>query len=298
MSFAIPKSCGLTTAAMLVASTISPAVGNTAIKTVSIESLSQISQNNPSKTLFLFDLDDTIFDSSFMLGSKAWRRYIVEATKKIDPSENWHDIFSYSLASRKYPLKAVEEMTSSFVKGLQNQGFVVCGLTSRQRQIWYAMPQDGIDVLTEKQLSSVGVDFNNKSLENIYSDLSTDSGYYNGTFFAHIKPKGDYILHLFKTASHRPEKVIFVDDKPSEGESVANALTQLGIAHECYLYSATDKKGKAFNPLIANIQLYYFFESDGQRIVSDEEAAEIAKSDPKKDADYYLSRAIEIARKQ
>lgn len=249
-----------------------------------IESLSQISINQPAKTFFLFDIDDTIFDSPTMLGSKAWRKYIVEAAGR-----NWHDIFSYALA-QKYPIKTVEEITSSFVRNLQNKGFVVCALTSRERKLWYDMPQEGIDVLTENQLSSVGVNFNNRSLENIYPQLSEDSEYYNGIFFAHIEPKGNYLYQLLEKSIDRPEKIIFIDDKLSQVESVAAALTKLGLPHECYLYAATDKK--AFRPLVANIQLYYFYESDGQRIISDEEASVIIENNPEKDADYYLNAAL------
>jgi hypothetical protein len=111
-----------------------------------------------------------------------------------------------------------------------------------------------------QQLSSIDVNFNNRSVENIYPDLATDSEYFNGIFFANIEPKDNYLLHLFKTNSTLPQKVIFIDDKLSQVESVANALAELVMPHESYFYSATDKKGKNFNPLIANIQLYYFYD--------------------------------------
>lgn len=239
-------------------------------KIFEIESLCQISANQPNKTLFLFDIDDTIFDSPSMLGSKAWRKYISEAAGKIDQSENWHDIISYELA-KKHPLTPVEIMTSSFVKDLQERGYGVCGLTARERNIWYYMPQEGVDLLTIKQLNSVGVDFNNGSLENTYPELSQATEYFGGVFFADLEPKGNYLLKLFGNTSQFPEKIIFIDDKPSQSESVAFALSQLGIAHECYTYTATDEKAKVFDPLIANIQLYYFYDSEGKRLFQTKE---------------------------
>ncbi len=286
----------LTTSAMVALSL--PIIAENVVPQVfHIESLSQVSNNHPPKTLFLFDIDDTIFDSFSMLGSKAWRRYIVEATKKIDPSENWHDIFSYALA-QKHPLRAVEEITSSFVQNLQSKEFVVCGFTSRERKLWYDMTQEGVDILTVQQLSSVDVNFNNGSVENIYPDLARNPEYFNGVFFANIEPKGNYLLHLLKTSSFLPEKIVFIDDKLSQVESVASALAELGIPHESYLYSATDKKGKSFNPLIANIQLYYFYDSNGEKALSDEEAELIAISNPEKDADYFLKATMSIAKAQ
>jgi len=281
-----------TTSAILALS--APGLAESLISNVSsIESLSQISVDQPPKTLFLFDLDDTIFDSFSMLGSKAWRRYIVEATKRMDGSTNWHDVFSYLLA-QKHPVKTVEEMTSSFVQDLQAKGFVVCGLTSRERKRWYDTPQEGVDLLTVKQLSTVGVDFHNGALENTYAELSGDSEYFKGIFFANLESKGEYLLHLFDSITHLPEKIIFVDDKLSQVESVEKALTQLGIPHECYLYSATNKKEKSFSPVIANIQLYQFCESDGQVIISDAEAEQIARNNPEKNGDYYFNLTLQF----
>ena len=93
-----------------------------------------------------------------------------------------------------------------------------------------------------------------------------------------------------------PKKIIFIDDKLSQVESVADALAKLGIEHECYVYTATDEKGKAFNPLIANIQLYYFYQSEGNIILSDESALLIAKENPEKNAEYYLKATLDFVR--
>ena len=77
---------------------------------VNIQSLSEIQVSQPHKTLFLLDLDDTVFDFPNMVGSKSWRSYIGQATKKIDNSRDWHDVLSYFL-TKNYPVKTVEPMT-------------------------------------------------------------------------------------------------------------------------------------------------------------------------------------------
>lgn len=256
------------------------------IHIVKIDSLSQINDSQPAQTLYFFDIDDTLFDSPHMLGSKAWRKYIVEATRN-NLTENWHDIFSLFLA-RSYPLETVEALTSQFVKELQRTGRNVVGLTARERMRWYDMPVDDVDFLTVSQLESVGINFNNKPLDKAYAYLTNNPEYYKGVFFADIEPKGEYLLKLFRDAPQLPEKVIFIDDKQSQVESVAAALNQLGVNYECYWYSATDSKARKFDPWIANIQLYYFWISDGKRVISDEEAAAIADRYPERNAEYYL----------
>ena len=276
---------------------VSPFVENRATPSIyQIESLSQISKEQPEHTIFFVDIDDTVFDSFSMLGSKAWRRYIVQAAKNIDPSQNWHDILSYRLAEKNHPLLAVEgDLTRSFIRELQQKGYIVCGLTSRERSYWYETPQKGIDELTIGQLSGVGVNFDNKSLENIYPYLSMNDEYYKGVMFADLEPKGEYLIELFEKAPQFKGKVIFIDDKDTQVASVDAALKKLGIPHECYTYTATEKKGKAFNPLYANIELFHFYQSDGKQCLTDQEAKEIAEANPDKDAEHYLKATLELA---
>lgn len=277
----------------LFAATI-PSNSNHDVHIVKIESLNQIAES--TQAIYLIDLDDTLFDFPYMLGSKAWRKYITSATKE-DLTENWHDLFSLFIA-RNHPLETVEAVTKQFILNLQATGNVVFGLTARERERWYDTPVDGIDRMTISQLKSVGINFNDECLVNAYSWLTNSPEFYEGVFFADLDSKGDYLLKLFKDAPELPKKVIFIDDKLSQVESVAAALSQLGIDHECYWYVATDKKASKFDPLIANIQLYYFWISGGERIISDEEAATIAEQHPERNAEYYLQSLLKEAKHQ
>lgn len=289
---------GLSTAAMLHLSPISRAT-STDPHVTNLESFFDIAERalcQPRRTLFLLDIDDTLIDHPQMLGSKAWRKYIIEAAEKIDPQRNWHDIFSYYLA-QYYPVQAIEKETCPFVKNLQDKGYVVCGFTSRERNFWYDLPQKGVDTLTADQLRSVGIDFHTHQLEEIYPYLSSDADYSQGIFFANSEPKGNYLFHLLKNAQELPEKVVFIDDKKAQVQSVANVLSQLNIPHECYVYTAIQKKTLFFNPLIANIQLFLFYTSHGRRVLSDLEAAQIALTYPEKSTEDYLRWAMELARK-
>lgn len=260
-----------------------------AVPITKIESIHQIADSPIPQTTYFFDIDDTLFDSPHMLGSKAWRKYILAATSEEDPLENWHDFLSLFLA-RNYPLSPVEPNTRQFIQEIQSKGHTVFGLTARERDKWYDTSVPGIDVLTVKQLASLGIHFHPKE------DLAPE--YYRGVFFADLEPKGEYILKLFQNATQLPHKVIFVDDKHSQVESVASALRQLEIDAECYWYTATEEKAQRFDPLIANIQLYYFWTSGGETILSDNEAAIIGKQHPERDAAYYLATLLHIIRQE
>lgn len=253
-----------------------------------IASLAAIPENQSDHTLYFFDVDDTLLDFPHMVGSRAWRRYIVSATE-YDSRCNWHDVLSLFL-NINYPVVGVEKITAEYIQELQEKGHSVFGLTTRERNIWYTTPVEEIDILTIQQLESIGVSLNAKSLNPSLSYLIQAPEYYEGVFFCDIDSKGEYLTRLLKGAGNLPPHVIFVDDKKAHVEAVALALSELGIEHECYWYTATNKKFNRFNPWIANIQLYFHWMFEA--VLSDEQAAQIAKDEPERDENYYLKSVM------
>lgn len=239
-----------------------------ALRVFKIDTLAQMSDSQPPQTIYFFDIDDTLFDSPTMLGSKAWRKYVAAATTK-----NWHDFFTLFVA-RNHPVAPVENITSKYILHLQMKEHAVFGLTSRERNKWYDTPTNDVDGLSIGQLDSIGVRFNHEVLNLLYPYITNAPEYFEGVFFADIEPKGQYLLKLFKDASILPEKVVFIDDKLSQVESVAAALDELGIDYECYWYTATDKKASCFDPLVADIQFFHLWEYN--EVLSDKEASLIA----------------------
>lgn len=221
-----------------------------------------------------------------MFGSKEWRKSLLQATVS-DQSQNWHDLFTFIII-RDYPHKTVEANTAVFIKNLQTDGYAVFGLTARERNKWYDTPLPSIDQITLKQIEGVDIRFTE-----IESPLTNDSEHFRGIFFADVEPKGGYILKIFKNVTDLPPKVIFVDDKESQVRSVSEALCRLNIDHECYWYTATEADAKTFDPLLANIQLYYFWISEGKVVITNDEAALIAQRHPEKTADDYLQAVIQ-----
>lgn len=255
-----------------------------------IESLAEVEDAHEPGTLFFFDIDDTLIDSATCLGSKEWRRYI-KKTAKDSKGVNWHDVLSLYLA-RNYPIALVEEETARFVRDLQNRGFAVFGLTARERQKWYDTHVPGVDVMTVSQLQSVGIQLDGHPS---FSPILDAPEYYQGIFFVDLDFKGDYVKRLFSYGKALPAKVVFFDDKLKHVESVADALKTLGLSGVCYWYAATDKKDREFDPLIANIQLYYFMLSGEERVLSNEEASLLSEDEPDMTAEEYLKKILEMA---
>lgn len=250
---------------------------------VKIDRLDQIEPPRSPDEIWLWDLDDTLMDVHGMLGSKKWREYFLQAT-----NQELHDKISYLIAIKNYPLHTVEPASAEFIRRHQDNGFIMLGLTARERSHWYYMPARGVDALTVKQLQEVKINFEQSILPDKYAYLCGFAPFYKNIFFSDEETKGDFVKKIFLGCPVRPPKVRFIDDKLKQVEAVKTALDELGIDNECYYYTAI--YAKPFDPLIANIELYYLLKED--RIVLDDEAREIAKKQPELDAAYYLQEAL------
>lgn len=270
-----------------------PCIISADVEIVRIESLSEIKEEKAPQTLYLLDIDDTLIDSPCMLGNYQWRQYMKEVAKRsAHPKIN--EVLSLFVA-RKHPIATVEAHTAQYVHSLYQKGYPVCGFTARERNAWYDLNVNDIDALTVKQLNEAGIYLNPSALQTSFPDLTIVPEYYQGIIFSDIEEKGAYLKKLFADKKAFPKKVIFIDDKKKQIESVYKALKELGIEGVCYWYCATVEKANRFNPLIANIQLDYFIASHGKKSLNDEDAAAIVKQYPEKDAEYYLQRILSNA---
>lgn len=233
---------------------------------VEIRSLSEISVSN-SESLYLLDIDDTLIDSPYMLGSKAWRTYIRALGKKCE--QDWHDQFSYHLA-KNYPVAPVEHCTSVWVRDLQTNRYAVIGLTARERTFWYDTPIYGIDALSISQLKIAGITFDQERIEELFPEFINEPHYFEGVFFVDTHLKGPFLKNLLLKLPLLPKRIIYVDDSFAQIESVDKALHELQIDHVCYWYKACKAKELQFDPLVADTQLYFFLTTG--EILSDEEA--------------------------
>jgi hypothetical protein len=258
-------------------------------KIIRIDTIDQLPLRQPEGTLFLFDLDDTLIDSPHMVGSRAWRQYMRTAAGKY-----WHDRLSLFLVEH-IEVAPVEEATATIVKILQSQGHSVCGFTARERHFWFDIPAQ-MDKITVGQVNSVGIFFNSEMASTFYPELTSVPEYYEGIFFSNVVAKGSYLTNLLQSippSSSLPRKIVFIDDKWYQVESVAAALERGGIDYECYWYRATDKKESEFDPIIANIQLYHIWVTEGRSVLTDQEAAALMPT--LLDHDSYLKTVIEEA---
>lgn len=250
---------------------------DSALSLIKLDTIHNLPLSHPEGTLFLFDVDDTLTDSPHMIGSRAWRRYLQRMT-----TPYWYENLTLFVITN-IPAAPVETATPDIIKELQDKGHVVCGFTARARGSWFDIPGQQIDRLTLSQLATAGIFLDADSFQKTYPSLVGIPEYYEGIFFADSETKGEYLtklLEVLSSTSQLPRKIVFIDDKRQQVESVAVTLKEWDIDHECYWYCATDEKANRFNPAISNIQLYHLWYSQGITILSDQEAAEFTQHCP------------------
>lgn len=240
------------------------------------------------KSLVLLNLAEVLLDTKTSLGTQAWRKYIRSRV-----SSRTHDELT-RLVFEKIPPKTPEPGTAQFVKELQKKGFYVFGFTSRGRNEWYATKIKDIDLLTERVLLQLDIDFERTTPPLEWAKLNAilPDYYHNGIIYStNTYDKGEMLTLIFEKIGYRPEKVVFVDDKADSLKEVETAMKTLNIPFAGFNYDRTAKEHAQFDPMIANIQLDYLI-SRGT-VLSDVEAKQIkdqqfANTDP----DAYFEKVI------
>ncbi len=237
------------------------------IKTSNIQ---DVREEITDDTLVLFNIAEVLMDTETSLGTQSWRKYI---RARLDSKR--HDELSL-FVFENVPPKSPEPSIPELIRELQSQGVVTLAFTSRGRSEWYASQVPNVDLITEKLLLQIGIDFSKTQLSkeltllpNLFAEF-----YHKGIIYAgNNKDKGELLLEIFEKTGYLPSKIIFVDDKIDSLKSVEKTLNSLNIPFVGYAYSRTAKDHANFDPLIANIQLDWLI-THGQ-VLTDEEATQI-----------------------
>lgn len=235
-----------------------------------IDCINEVFPEATSASIVLFDIDETLIETSSMLGGKAWRRYARSALEKIKPHKEateLHDKITYLIA-KNFVYTAVEDDIHDCLDELNKNQIPVFGFTARGKVHWYDMPSLDGEELTIEHLKQAGIDLNAESAA-VDNALTAHPSYAKKIFFAYpIEDKGELIVELFKNMQMLPAKVVFVDDKLENVRVVDKACEQLGIPSVCFYYRHIELH-RSFDLMVANIQLEkLLFEN---RVLSDEE---------------------------
>lgn len=240
-------------------------------------------------SVVLMDIDETLIESSIMLGGKAWRNYAVSLLKTAyspEKTQSLRDKITYWIAKR-VPCVAVESNACHFLEQMKEKQIFTFGFTARGRKHWNTMPCSDGENLALLHLKQAGFDseaFSGNAVETFLNHYS----FSRGIFFANFEDKGKLALEIFAQA--RPVHVVFVDDNMDNVCSMDRAFTKLNIPAICFYYPHVDLY-RCFDPMIAAIQLEKLYLDN--LLLSDSEAGLLKQDYMHRDPDLLFLEVIE-----
>lgn len=256
---------------------------------IQTDDIQVIKKEVSTDTLVLLNIAEVLMDTETSLGTQAWRKYI---RKRLDTKT--HDELSLYVF-KNVPPKVPDPSTPSLIKEMQEQGVPVFAFTSRGRHEWYSTQVPDIDMMTEKLLNTMHIDFSKtqlpKELEGIEQHFA--EYFHEGIFYTtNNLDKGELLTRIFEKMNYKPKKIVFVDDKEESLRNVEEEMDRWGIEFVGFAYNRTGKQHAAFDPRIAHIQLETLL--DKAMIINDQEASEILeeKGNPV-DSELYFIKILE-----
>ncbi len=171
-------------------------------------------------TLVIFDICNTIATKPTDLNSDQWvdasiKRKMQEGLSSRDALDAVLPIY-HQVQVRTW-LIPVEQETVSVVKDLQEKGLTVIALTARGVYLAYR---------TFEQLEQLGIYFSKSCPQKIAAPYGAPQPalYLEGIIFCGGMNKGDVLLHWLNQMDYTPQKIIFVDDKLKNINSVEQAM--------------------------------------------------------------------------
>jgi hypothetical protein len=214
-----------------------------------IKSILKHCQHN---TFVVFDLDNTLVESTQDLGSDQWFVKLMEEAYRLSPGQETIELVLaiYYAVQRQVTLQTVEQQTISLITLLQDLNIPIVVLTARGDKICRS---------TIEQLKRIGIDFS-KQWSNIeyllkINDRTPTAFFSNGIIFCDGNDKGKCLFSFFQAIKNQPAHVLMVDDKEKHLRSVQAAIEAYQGKFTGIRYSFLDEKTKTVDMNSANEQM-------------------------------------------
>lgn len=199
-------------------------------------------------TLVIFDLDNTLIESTQHLGSPQWGNHIKSKLMAKGSSEQEAEELAnkfWTFTHQFITVKLVDPFSVKIIEKIK-QICPTIALTART-------PTE--EMYTLKQLNSLEILLKHPAKEDrINLPTLYPSLFHKGILFSGFNPKGNTLKTYLQTFNFKPKQIIFVDDVWHHVNGVEKVVEQLGMKYVGVRFSAADERVKSFDPIIAEIQ--------------------------------------------
>ncbi len=205
-------------------------------------------------SLVVVDLDNTMITPPQMLGTSEWayhlRHHLID--EGMEPAKAEEEVFQRWCFVQKITRIVTMEGkdTLEFVRSLQKKG--ICLMAQTKRLSCTAK-------VTQRQLKMVGLDFCPtapcRASKRIPMRCGPPPLYARGVLYdCNEDQKGPVLESYLRHIGYRPRRIVFIDDRLKNIESVAEACKRMDIDYVGLHYLGSKKKEEAFDFEVAEVQ--------------------------------------------
>ncbi|HJM68665.1 MAG TPA: DUF2608 domain-containing protein [Candidatus Babeliales bacterium] len=189
-------------------------------------------------SVVLFDLDNTLVQpKNTYVGSDPWFTELFKKEKDVNLA-----LADYCLGLILVELQPVANNTIKVLNKIKKSGVPTIGFTARN---FY------ISSITIEYLKDIGITFNGPGIPKhkfvYYSHKDHPSIYQDGIFFCGPNEKEAVVPFFIKEFPQKPNKIVFVDDKLKNLETVKKIVDKMGLDFVGFRYGACDEYTKKFD---------------------------------------------------
>jgi len=226
-----------------------------AAEAAELQDLRELYQWVEPGAIVIIEIDNVLLEPAQQLGSVQWLEY--EVREKVAYGLSWPQAYRSLLpvwhrVLARTEVRPCSPLVPGAVRGLQRQGVVVMGMSSRE-----------IDVaaITLEQLHAISVHFwpAQSDFDGLEGFCNSPTKYVGGVLFCgHRNMPGRALLDWMTRTSLRPSKVVYVADNWVKVRDVEEAMTSIDVPVVGVRYSGSDEKAFWYEPQVARTQLRCF----------------------------------------
>ncbi len=231
-----------------------------------IYNIGELQEHVHPEALVIFDLDNTVFESSYHFGGDQWFRqrvkdHIAEGCSKEEASNR--TLAEWTSVQGVIQMKLVEEDAKHLIEDLQKEGLLVMGLTTRGMET---------SLVTLNHLKNLGVEFHVTApydSEHVFMNGPRGVVFRQGVLFTGNTNKGDALWGFLEHAQVDPKHVIFINDKASNIQEVADSCYERKVPFLGLRYGYLDEKVANYDHAQAQKQYTHLSSSLSEHIFHD-----------------------------
>lgn len=225
-----------------------------------------------TETIVVFDIDNTLIRQDQMIGTHQWGDYFHERAMRRGVPEDKARSEQYKAFAEVQPFVKVipvESRVVSLLNTLETRHIEHLALTARSAEL---------RPITLMQLQVVHHDFE-KNFPKLKDESLFKDVLEKGVIFATGRAKGELLKSIVENSIKRPKRIVFIDDKLYNLESVEKSFKESNIILDSYRYGAADGIVAGFDPKLADVE--YSFLKELKLLISDSEATKISNDSTK-----------------